>query len=265
MRKQEQQKFSLNSPFITVIIASIASLMGCANHVTVRLDNAKTAIGYLNSGLVSEGTVFIIDLSNPLLPTALNQSQFDLSKFPKQDPVLGDETESQSVSSFDLQYSGNISPVIQPKLEASIASQSIISLKNFQTDRAQDPESILNSPATVAWRSNVVDEFANSPQDLKRYRFLFISGATQADETNISFGAPQGKSGARFSLNIDGQSFTVTYTAQDSDKWSGKKFPAILEAHLFKLVPNPGGGTGYKFVYDLSGTVNITTALNHQK
>jgi hypothetical protein len=222
-------------------------------------------MGYLTSGLVGEGTVFVVDISNPLLPTALNQTQFNLTKFPKQDLVSGDETESQSVNTFDLQYSGTFPAAIQPTLQASIASQSVISLKNFQTDRAQDPASILNSPTTVDWRSNILEEFANNGQDLKRYRFLFVSGATQADETDISFGAPQDKPSADFSVTIDGQSFTVSYTARSSDKWTSKKFPAILEAHLFRLVPNPGGGTGYKFVYDLSGTVNVTTALNHQR
>ena len=197
---------------VTLLISALA-LCSCARTVSVGLDNARTSIGYVNSGLLPEGSIFVVERKGAAL-RAQQLTQQPLDTFEKQTPVQGDSLTATHLSDFGISFSGNVSKALQTALETKIASETTLNLTNFVTDRLRDPLYVLNSPALAVWRQNTGDEYGMTEANHQRFRFLFISGATQSDECMVSLGAPRNSPSAKFSVVVSGQRFQVEYSGR---------------------------------------------------
>ncbi|BCU78335.1 hypothetical protein [Luteolibacter sp. LG18] len=238
-------------------LLSLALASCSTSTITVGLDNARFQNGYLNSKLISPGTLLLVD------PAAADDKKLTLLPSPdiaNNSLVSGPGgTELISSASSGLAISGAVpAGGVPAEVQANIAKQTSVTLKQFVSSRFSDPEFILNEADYATHRTELGQQYAGAPG----VRFLFIAGATKADEVHISSGTPEGKDNGLV-VSVAGKDYKVTFTSAKEASWQGQKEPVFIQPRLYKLVRDGNGGTGYRFVEDRSSRIDITGALNN--
>lgn len=246
---------SLLPPCSIAVLA--ITLTSCTRTVTVGLDNARFQTGYLNSKLVSPGTLLLVDRE------ASPDKRVTLSLRPKIDnnsiePGTGGDSLVSSATS-GLSVSGALpGDAATAQLSADLAKQTSVTLKQFVSYRFEDPRFVLNDPDFAQQRSELGEQFANN----KRYSFIFIAGCTKADKIDISVGTPEGKENG-LKLTVAGKDYKVTYNRSTRTEWEAKSQPVFVQPRLYNLVRSGSGGTGFRFEEDRSSQVDLTGMLNN--
>jgi len=247
----------------TPVLLSLAllppALVSCStSNITVGLDNARFQNGYLNSKLISPGTLLLVD------PSAADDKKLTLLPPPDTSNntlVSGPGgTELVSSASSGLAISGAIpAGGVPADVQASIAKQTSVTIKQFVSSRFADPEFVLNEADYAQHRLELGQQFAGN----SKVRFLFIAGATKADEVHISSGTPDGKDNGLV-VNVGGKAYKITFTSAKEASWQGQKEPVFIQPRLYTLVRESSpGGTGYRFAEDRTSRIDITGALNN--
>ena len=166
-------------------------------------------------------------------------------------------TELISKASSGLSVAGEI-PIQQVSVaaKAEVARQTSITVKQFESRRFNDSEFVLNEQDFALQRAQLGQANADDPN----IRFIFIGGATYADETAISIGTPTEKENV-FSLTVAGKDYKLTYSGTKSHHWRGKQEPVFVHPRVYKLIKDSSGQTGYRFVEDRRVVVSNLTGM----
>lgn len=226
--------------------------------VTVGVENARFQHGYLNSKLLKPGTLLMWDMEAVEDKKLTPSTSPDISNNQTERHAGGTELVSKAASG--LSVAGEI-PIQQIPVtaKAEVARQTSIIVKQFESRRFNDPEFVLNEKDFALQRTQLGDGYAGDPN----IRFIFIAGATHADDVNISIGTPTGKENV-FTLTIAGKEYKLTYSGTKSHEWRGKQEPVFVHPRVYKLVKDSTGGTGYRFIEDRRIEVkNMTEMLTN--
>jgi hypothetical protein len=239
-----------------VTLLALVALPSCqTKNVTVGVENARFQHGYLNSKLLSQGTLLLWDMD------AANDKK--LTKEPGPNTSNNDTvrdaggTELTSKATSGLAVSGEI-PIQQISVEAKaeIARQTSIVVKDFASRRFYDPTFVLNQPNFAQKRV----ELGRMHSDNEKIRFIFIAGATVANDTDISIGTPTGKEN-EFKLTVAGKEYKLTYSGTKTYQWKGSQEPIFVQPRIYKIVKDSNGETGYRFEEDRRISVDLPEML----
>ena len=237
-------------------LATVAVTTSCqTKNVSVGVENARFQHGYLNSKLLSQGTLLLWDMDAADDRALTTVPHPDTSN--NQTVRHAGGTELTSKASSGLSVSGEI-PIQQISVEAKaeIARQTAIVVKEFESRRFYDPAFVLNEPDFAAKRTELGGEYAGND----KVRFIFVAGATVSDDTDISIGTPTGKEN-EFKLTIAGKEYKLAYSGTKDYEWKGHKEPVFVQPRIYKLVKDSRGDTGYRFVEDRRIEGDLTRML----
>lgn len=237
-----------------------------ATKMIVGLPYAKTGgNNYINTGLLSFGSLHVWDLSSGTLSSAIHifghDDPSDLAE-----PEREGSAVQQLSGGYTVEFAGEL-PVprtdasFKASYESAINNESAVSLKNVETKRYKGAYKFLNQPQTAAVRQEIGKEFDARREDV---RFVFIQGQILADSAD--FRIARG-SDHKMTIAVPGKG-TITVSADhsgvSSEQYKGKNSPVLLEISVLKLVPSPEtlaeNGTGFRFVLDT--TANSATVLS---
>jgi len=232
-------------------------LAGCSTrHVSIKVDNAKFQQGYLNSKLIGTGSLLLWDQS------AAPEQQ--LTFLPSPDTENNRTVrhaggrELASMASSGLSVSGALpGAAVSAEAAAEITRQTSVVVREFEAVRFHDADFVLNEEDYAEYRARFGEEYAEN--DL--VRFIFIAGATIADDAAISIGTPTGTSN-EFMLRIAGKEYRLSYSGVKSVEWSGAREPVFIQPRVYRIERDAAGATGYRFVEDRQSRFNLTEMLN---
>jgi hypothetical protein len=222
----------------------------------VAVENAKFQQGYLNSKLLGTGTLLLWDQA------AAPEQQLTI--------LPGPDTENNrtvrhaggrelaSMASSGVSVSGSLpGATVSAEAEAEITRQTSVVVREFEALRFHDPDFVLNEEDYADYRVQLGDQHADN--DL--VRFIFIAGATVADDACISIGTPTDNPN-EFKLRIAGKEYRLSYSGVKSVEWSGAREPVFIQPRVYRIARDAAGATGYRFVEDRQIRFNLTEMLN---
>jgi hypothetical protein len=236
--------------------AALLLLTGCqAQKVTVGVENAKFQHGYLNSKLLGQGTLLLWDMD------AARDRQLTIapSPIPDNNATVDHAGGSKlaSVASSGVSVQGSL-PLEQVSAgaKAEIAKQTAVVVEDFKSKRFYDADFVLNEPDFAPHREQLGKDYA----DNDRIRFIFISGATVANNAAIEIGTPTDKPN-EFELSVAGRKYRLSYYGTKSVEWEGSQEPVFIQPRVYKIVRDESGATGYRFVEDRRIQFDLTELL----
>lgn len=244
--------------FFAPLVGAWFLLSGCkVQEVKVGVENAKFQHGYLNSKLLGQGTLLLWDME------AAPDRQLTLVPNPKtEDNDLVDHAggaKLASVASSGVSVHGAL-PLeqISASAKAEIARQTTVVVEDFQSKRFYDSDFVLNEPDFASHRQTLGESYANND----KIRFIFIAGATLADDAAVAVGTPTTKPD-EFELSIGGKKYHLSYFGTKSVEWEGAQQPVFIQPRVYKIVQDPSGATGYRFVEDRRVQLDLTQMLTN--
>jgi len=232
------------------------ALSGCqVQEVTVGVENAKFQHGYLNSKLLKQGTLLLWDME------AAADRQLTIAP----SPIIADNDtvnhagghELASVASSGLSVGGSL-PLekVSAGVKTEIAKQTAVVVHDFQSKRFYDANFVLNEEDFAGQRQILGEEYAGN----EKVRFIFIAGATVADDAAIAIGTPTGSQN-EFELSIGGKKYRLSYYGTKSVDWKGAQEPVFIQPRVYQIVKDEAGATGYRFVEDRKIVFDLTEML----
>lgn len=242
--------------FSAPVVGALFLFAGCkVQELKVGVENAKFQHGYLNSKLLGQGTLLLWDME------AAKDRQLTIVPSPKTDDNdtvdHAGGTKLVSVASSGVSVSGSL-PLEQVSASAKteIARQTAVVVEEFKSKRFYDSDFVLNEPDFAERRQALGQEYANND----KIRFIFISGATVADDAAIEVGTPTERPD-EFELSIGGKKYRLSYYGTKSVEWQGSQEPVFIQPRVYKIVEDQSGATGYRFVEDRRIHFDLTQML----
>jgi hypothetical protein len=244
--------------FCAPAIGAFLFLTGCkVQEVKVGVENAKFQHGYLNSKLLGQGTLLLWDME------AAADRQLTIVPSPRtEDNDLVDHAggaKLASVASSGVSVHGAL-PLEQVSVstKAEIARQTAVVVEDFQSKRFYDSDFVLNEPDFAERRQTLGEQYA----DNDKIRFIFIAGATVADDAAIEVGTPTERPN-EFELAIGGKKYRLSYYGTKSIEWQGSQEPVFIQPRVYKIVKDEAGATGYRFLEDRRIQFDLTQMLTN--
>ena len=241
---------------LTILLTVLSVSTSCqTKNVTVGVENARFQHGYLNSKLLGPGALLLWDME------AADDRKVTLTPGPdtshNRTVRHAGGTEQTSRATSGVEVSGTI-PIQQVSVDvrAQIARQTTVTVKQFESQRFYDPDYVLNQAEFAPKRMELGKAYADNDQ----VRFIFIAGATVADDAQISTGTPTGREN-EFKLTIAGKEYKLTYIGTRSLEWKGSQEPVFIQPRVYKIQKDPRGETGYRFVEDRQIPFDLSTML----
>ncbi|WFE92647.1 hypothetical protein K1718_27360 (plasmid) [Roseibium porphyridii] len=227
----------------TILLVLLGTLLSaCAKQAFVDLQNAPVADSNINSRRTAFGDVYLIDLKSGTFNYRGNLVEEDQADRLDIIPASkGNYSESAS-SNISIKFKGNIQE-IKPEITAQITSSLIFSMKKHNQKRFRYPDDVLNAKEVAKFRSNQ-SPFAND-----NFRFLFVNQVFSGEKIEYKFNKGK-EDGGKFILDVAGQKVEVFFNNSAELICEGDDNACVVSVQVWKLVPNPGGATGYKFVLD---------------
>ncbi|RFC49151.1 MAG: hypothetical protein DVB23_000199 [Verrucomicrobia bacterium] len=244
--------------FFAPVCGALLLLTGCkVQEVKVGVENAKFQHGYLNSKLLGQGTLLLWDMD------AAADRQLTLLPSPKtEDNDLVDHAggaKLSSVASSGVSVHGAL-PLeqVSASAKAEIARQTAVVVEDFQSKRFYDSDFVLNEPDFADRRQTLGEAYAHND----RIRFIFIAGATVADDAAVAVGTPTQRPD-EFELSIGGKKYRLSYYGTKSVEWEGSQEPVFIQPRVYKIVEDQTGATGYRFLEDRRIQFDLTQMLTN--
>ena len=242
--------------FFPPALAAVLLLPACkVQEVQVGVENAKFQHGYLNSKLLGQGTLLLWDMEAAkdrqltILPSPIFENNATV------DHAGG--TKLASVASSGVSVHGGL-PLeqVSASAKAEIARQTAVVVEDFKSKRFYDADFVLNEPDFAEKRQALGADYATND----KVRFIFIAGATVADDAAIEIGTPTDRPN-EFELAIAGKKYNLSYYGTKSVEWQGAQEPVFIQPRVYKIVQDADGATGYRFVEDRRIQFNLTEML----
>ena len=236
---------------IAMLVA--CSLCGCTSTINMPLDHAKLADGYVNSSTLAFGHVLVWDTSTDrvesifrIIPQMVPTASVDSG------PRFGSKASAVSRdTNLDISVAPGVSQAAQGAAAVQFINSTEVSLTNFNPLEYRDASYVLNSPELRVWRQSLTEEYTEP-----RYRFIFVSRVTNADELSIGRKA-SGAIGADANVVQVGQyKFKVTYGEKSSVTIKGEQAPLTVDPAVFTFRVQ---GNSYRFYRDLSTVFDFQT------
>lgn len=238
------------------LILCLLCLGGC-NPVTVDISYSRTDKGYINSGLFSQGELFLWDLeTNKIADIA----SIDLSRATIQQPERGDRTAANKLTDVEIGVGGGTESWKIDAIKSAIKTQASVELEKFETQRLVRPIEGLHQYLNFQMSNDNTKLQIENDWQLKessrlgsKLRYIFIHYILRADKASFGWNSTVSASNSFKIPTING-SVDVSIKGASTDQWNGKAVAVIFDAKILKLTMrnSPDGNTLYFFQDDLS-------------
>jgi hypothetical protein len=244
--------------YLTLGLMAAYALTGCSstsgvNTVNLKTENVRLEDGYVNSKTLSFGDVFIWNLETD---EVLEYYHIDADQIASatviQGPTIDEKSSTVSTqNNFDMGIGTNgLTEQVKLDINREVAGSTDVSLQNFAPQRWLDSTYVLNSPELRSWResiqSDINDTNATDYSDPK-YRFVFVSKVTNADELAIGREASGGAGVDAGLIQVGDLKVKATYDNKSNVRIKAKQAPLTISptVYTFKV-----SGDSYRFYRD---------------
>ncbi|MBO6674115.1 MAG: hypothetical protein JJ908_05835 [Rhizobiales bacterium] len=245
-----------------VVVFLCLTMLGCQS-ASINLSHVKTDRGFLNTGLLGVGDLYLLDTRDDSLSILANLGP-EFQRFVVNDNSF-DRIRASSIRGITVE--GSLSAAVQAQVELEVAGQAFIELNNGRRETITDTHDALSSAINrreargvdlgTRWFLDAAAE-ENSP-----FRLVLVAGAITADSTLVGYRNAL-SSGATISVPVPGRrggSVNVEIVGASTEDWQGQNLPVLLDIRIYTVFLNDQRNYDYQADISYRPTERLTDAF----
>ncbi len=245
---------------LTIICLVAIVTAGCQT-VSVDVSYVKTNEGFLNSGLLTIGDLFLLDTSDNTLTKLARLNGKSVETFRESVPFSSKNAENIRGAVIN----GEVSQAVRATIELEISSRAYVKLVDGRRDEIKHTfDAISEQIESEIARGNDVatrwylDEASQRGSPL---RLALVVGAIKANKSVVGYdreiaanGSIRVPTGPRGSVN-------VKIVGSSIEKFEGNKVPVFLDVEVLEVFKNNKGNYDYRFDRKFGERIQLSAAL----